>query len=145
MRRASASPAACASASSATRSRAALVATTASVVLRPAPNGAPPRARYSRASANLPVAPRAPARIAPPARAETGSEDPGGRSARHGARRADGEATAPLAQPAHHAVRRAQPVSRAAGEQDGVDVPDEVARIEGIELARAGRASSERA
>src|SRR5256886_10481079 len=48
MRRASASPAAWARASRAMRSSVALVATTASVVLRPfptAPNGAPPRAK----------------------------------------------------------------------------------------------------
>src|SRR2546425_8044683 len=65
MRRASASPAAWARASSPVRSRVALVATTASVVLRAAtaPNGAPPRAKCSSASTNLPPAPRAPARI----------------------------------------------------------------------------------
>ena len=64
MRRASASPAACARLSSAVRSSAALVATTASVVLA-RPNGAPPAAKCSRASANRPSGPRAPARIDP--------------------------------------------------------------------------------
>src|SRR2546422_8371845 len=54
MRRASASPAACATFSSPTRSRAAFVATTASVVFGVAPNGAPPAARYASASANSP-------------------------------------------------------------------------------------------
>src|SRR6266581_127054 len=68
MRRASASPAAWARASRAMRSSVALVATTASVVLRPfptAPNGAPPRAKCVSASANVPSAARAPARTAP--------------------------------------------------------------------------------
>src|SRR2546422_7243386 len=68
MRRASASPAAWARASRPVRSSVALVATTASVVLLAlptAPNGAPPRAKCSSASTNLPSAARAPARIAP--------------------------------------------------------------------------------
>src|SRR2546429_590310 len=65
MRRASASPAACATFSSPTRSRAAFVATTASVVFGVAPNGAPPAARYASASANSPSGPRAPARTRP--------------------------------------------------------------------------------
>src|SRR6266702_1429011 len=67
MRRASASPAACARLSRPVRSSEALVATTARVVLRafPTPNGAPPRPKCANASTNLPSAPRAPARIAP--------------------------------------------------------------------------------
>src|SRR3989442_4908907 len=67
MRRASASPAACARLSRPVRSSEALVATTARVVLRafPTPNGAPPRPKCVNASTNLPSAPRAPARIAP--------------------------------------------------------------------------------
>src|SRR2546425_404054 len=64
MRRASASPAAWARLSRLVRSSVALVATTASVVLRVA-NGAPPRPKCASASTNLPSAPRAPARIAP--------------------------------------------------------------------------------
>src|SRR5438094_5003946 len=77
MRRARASPAAWARPWSAVRSRVAFVATTASVVLRPAaavgvpasraPNGVPPPARCERASTYAPSGPRAPARIFPEA------------------------------------------------------------------------------
>ena len=64
MRRASASPAACARLSRPVRSSAALVATTARVVLRAA-NGAPPWPKCVRASTYVPSGPRAPASTAP--------------------------------------------------------------------------------
>src|SRR5439155_120429 len=70
-------------------------------------------------------------------------EDHGGRDDRDHSRRPDGEAAASLLEPAHHAVRRAQAVRRAAGEQHRVDVAHQMARVEGVELARtAGAAAS---
>src|SRR5439155_140114 len=147
MRRASASPAAWARASRAMRSSVALVATTASVVLRPfptAPNGAPPRAKCVSASANVPSAARAPAdrpfddvgrggragavgvvrrrpavRLAPGRQVEV--EDHRGWYDRHDAGGPHRQAAPALLEPAHHAIRGAESEGGAAGEQNGVD------------------------
>src|SRR5207302_1585063 len=154
MRRASASPAACARLSSPVRSSVALVATTASVVLREA-NGAPPRPKCVKASTNVPSAARAPARIAPepsrllstafrlPPGSKVEVEDHRGRYDGHDAGRSHGQAPPPFPQPAHHAVRRAETVGRAAGEQDRVDAVDQVAGVQRVELACSRGAASD--
>src|SRR5439155_1688620 len=54
-----------------------------------------------------------------------------------------GEPAAPLLEPAHHAVRGAQAVGGAAGEQYGVDVSHQVARVQRVDLARAGGAAAQ--
>src|SRR3989475_604663 len=69
-------------------------------------------------------------------------EDDRRRDDRHHARRPNGEPAAALLQPAHHPVRGAQAVCRAAGEQHGIDVSHEVAGGEGVDLARAGGATA---
>src|SRR5205814_6949216 len=74
-----------------------------------------------------------PARL--PATAEI--EDDRGGYDRHDAGGTDGETAAALAQPAHHAVRRAEAVRRPAGEEDGMDALDQVAGVERVDLARS--------
>src|SRR6266513_1175628 len=165
MRRASASPAAWARASRAMRSSVALVATTASVVLRPfptAPNGAPPRAKCVSASANVPSAARAPARTAPePSRmlptafrttsAPTTMSPPLAAQlptppfmAARGPSAFPTVAPAPL-EPAHHAIRGAESEGGAAGEQNGVDAVDHMAGVQRVELAGSGGTATDRA
>src|SRR5207253_2963686 len=146
MRRASASPAAWARASRAMRSSVALVATTASVVLRPfptAPNGAPPRAKCVSASANVPSAARAPARTAPARQVEV--EDHRGRYDRHDAGGPHRQAAPALLEPAHHAIRGAESEGGAAGEQNGVDAVDHMAGVQRVELAGSGGTATHRA
>src|SRR6266581_2638918 len=155
MRRASASPAAWARASRAMRSSVALVATTASVVLRPfptAPNGAPPRAKCVNASANVPSAARAPARTAPaPSRmlptAFSTTSAPTTMSPPLAAQLPTPPfmAARALFEPAHHAIRGAEPIGGAAGEQNGVDAVDHVAGVQRVELAGSGGTSTDRA
>jgi hypothetical protein len=69
-------------------------------------------------------------------------EEHGAGDDRH-ARRADGVAHAPVAQPEGHAGRRGEPERAAAGEDDRVDLGDEVAGREDAGLARAGRAAAD--
>src|SRR6266852_3688318 len=176
MRRASASPAAWARASRAMRSSVALVATTASVVLRAVDDVAAARgpASYaalhggarpqrlpdggSRARADRPfddvgrggragtvgVVRRRPAvSLAPGGQVEV--EDHRGRDDRHDAGGTHRQAAPALLEPAHHAVGGAEPVGRAAREQDRVDAVDYVAGVQRVELAGSGGAATDRA
>src|SRR2546427_422434 len=129
MRRASASPAAWAKASSASLSSAALVATTARVVWR-----------VARAVGVVGGGPA----VRATARGEVEIEDDGGGHDGHDAGGADGKPAAAFPRPAHHAIRRAEPVGRAAGEEDRVHVADEVARVQRVELACARGAAANR-
>src|SRR5438067_2756736 len=89
----------------------------------------------------LPRVHRRPAvRLAPRGQVEV--EDHRGRYNGHDAGGPHRQAAPALLEPAHHAVRRAETIGRAAGEQDRVDAVDEVTGVQRVDLAGPRGAAS---